>query len=247
MELGQWATGRIATAAGRRSVAQRFGAAPLPGRGIVASRRGRRGLAQIEEAVKLDPTDASLVVRAGEMSLAVGASERPSPAPSRQFGSTRSWRRPGHCAAACSGNGRARPGAGRPAAGVAIRARQSRDLLQDVAVLYRQRGQPARALATLHHLLDTYPPGEEPQLSLLLEGLTLVDLGRPARRPKAWRTRFAAARPTPRSCINWPRPKPPRAIRLPPRPRPSRPWPSTPPTSPAGSLLVQLAAMHRSG
>ena len=32
--------------------------------------------------------------------------------------------------------------------------------------MYRQRGQSARALTTLHHLLDTYPPGEEPQMAL---------------------------------------------------------------------------------
>jgi predicted Zn-dependent protease len=28
-------------------------------------------------------------------------------------------------------------------------------------------------------LLDTYPPGEEPQTALLLEGLALLELGRP--------------------------------------------------------------------
>jgi len=46
-------------------------------------------------------------------------------------------------------------------------------------VLYRERGQPARALASVHHLLDVYPPGEEPQTALVLEGLVLMDLQRP--------------------------------------------------------------------
>ncbi len=34
-------------------------------------------------------------------------------------------------------------------------------------------------MTTLHHLLDTYPPGGEPQKVLALEGLCLLDLGRP--------------------------------------------------------------------
>jgi Flp pilus assembly protein TadD len=45
--------------------------------------------------------------------------------------------------------------------------------------LYRQRGEHTRCLTTLHHLLDTYPEGEEPRLALQMEGLTLADLGRP--------------------------------------------------------------------
>jgi tetratricopeptide (TPR) repeat protein len=55
----------------------------------------------------------------------------------------------------------------------------STDLLLDLAVIHRERGQPARCLTTLHHLHDTYPPGEQPQAALVLEGLTLLDLGRP--------------------------------------------------------------------
>jgi thioredoxin-like negative regulator of GroEL len=31
----------------------------------------------------------------------------------------------------------------------------------------------------MHHLHDTYSPGEEPQSTLLLEGLTLLELNRP--------------------------------------------------------------------
>jgi predicted Zn-dependent protease len=52
-------------------------------------------------------------------------------------------------------------------------------VLLDIALMYRQRRQPTRALTTLHFLLDTYAPGEEPQMPLLLEGVTLLDLGRP--------------------------------------------------------------------
>jgi predicted Zn-dependent protease len=53
------------------------------------------------------------------------------------------------------------------------------EVLMDVAALYRQRGQHDRCLTTLHRLLDTYPPGQSPQMALWMEGLTLCDLGRP--------------------------------------------------------------------
>ena len=56
---------------------------------------------------------------------------------------------------------------------------QGADVLFDLAILYRQQGQLARALTTLHSLLDSYPPGEEPQMALMLEGQTLMALGRP--------------------------------------------------------------------
>jgi tetratricopeptide (TPR) repeat protein len=58
-------------------------------------------------------------------------------------------------------------------------APDSSDVLMDVAAIYRQRGQHDRCLTTLHHLLDTYPPGQATQLAYWMEGLTLADLGRP--------------------------------------------------------------------
>jgi len=57
-------------------------------------------------------------------------------------------------------------------------APSDRQTLLDVAELYRQRDQPQRALATLQHLLDVYPPGEEPTNVLYLEGLAYKALGR---------------------------------------------------------------------
>src|SRR5262249_35928347 len=53
------------------------------------------------------------------------------------------------------------------------------DLLLEVASMYRQRGQNARCLTAIYHLLDTYPSGEEPQPVLVMQGQTLMDLGRP--------------------------------------------------------------------
>jgi predicted Zn-dependent protease len=51
-------------------------------------------------------------------------------------------------------------------------------MLMDVAAIYRQRGQHDRCLTTLHHLLDTFPHGEQSQQALWMEGLALMDLGR---------------------------------------------------------------------
>jgi len=53
------------------------------------------------------------------------------------------------------------------------------DLLLEVASLYRLRGQNARCLTAIYHLLDSYPSGEEPQSVLVMQGQTLMDLGRP--------------------------------------------------------------------
>ena len=136
-------------------------------------------LAQIEEAVKLDPSDASLIVRAGEMSQAVGETGRALACAEQAIRLdpklASAWGLRGRVFWQLDQRDRALADLQR-----ALQfAPDSPELLQDVAMLYRQRGQPARALATLHHLLDTFPPGEEPQLSLLLEGQTLADLGRP--------------------------------------------------------------------
>ena len=57
-------------------------------------------------------------------------------------------------------------------------APQDRELLLEIAGVYRQIGQPTRCLTTLHQLLETYPPGQAPQQVLLQQGITLKQLGR---------------------------------------------------------------------
>jgi tetratricopeptide (TPR) repeat protein len=52
------------------------------------------------------------------------------------------------------------------------------DVLLRLAETYRQVGVPSRALATLQSLIDTYPPGEEPQQLLYLQALALTALER---------------------------------------------------------------------
>ncbi len=180
MEMGQWAQAesllqRAVEASPKDSEPHRYLAETLWHRGAADE-----ALTQIDEAVKLDPSDASLIVRAGEMLQAVGSTSK---ALSHAEQAIRldpklasAWALRGRIFWQLDQRDRALADLQR-----ALQFAPDRpDLLQDVAVLYRQRGQPARALATLHHLLDTYPPGEEPQLSLLLEGQALSDLGRPA-------------------------------------------------------------------
>lgn len=65
-------------------------------------------------------------------------------------------------------------------------------LLQDVALLYRARGEHRRCLTTLHHLLEAYPPGQEPAGALALAGDSYLALGRS--RDAADTLQLAAAR-----------------------------------------------------
>lgn len=53
-----------------------------------------------------------------------------------------------------------------------------RETLLEVAEVYRQLNQPQRALATLHTLGDSYPPGDEPAEVLYLTGLAYRALRR---------------------------------------------------------------------
>jgi tetratricopeptide (TPR) repeat protein len=146
----------------------------------VVWRKGEReeAIRQIEAAVRLDPTDASLLVRNGEMLLATAAFEQaldrvnraigldPRLAPAWALRGRIHWQLNEVDQAMCDLQRALQfsPGAA--------------DVLLDLAALHRQRGKHHRCLTTLHHLFDTYSPGEEPQFALLLEGLTLADLGR---------------------------------------------------------------------
>jgi tetratricopeptide (TPR) repeat protein len=180
MEMGQWAQAesllsRAVEASPNDSEAHHYLAETYWHRGAADA-----ALEHIEEAVELDPSDAPLLVRAGEMRLTVGSVNR-----SLEY-AEQAIRSDPKLATAWALRGRAfwRLGERDRALADLQRALQfapeNPDLLQDVAMLYRQQGQPARALAALHHLLDTYAPGEEPQLSLILEGQTLAELGRPS-------------------------------------------------------------------
>jgi tetratricopeptide (TPR) repeat protein len=136
-------------------------------------------LLQIEAAVRLDASDASLVVRCGEMLLATGATDKALQRAEEAI------RHDPKLSAAWALHGRANWKLGETDRALADLQRalqyspESPDVLMDVAALYRQLGRHDRCLTTLHHLLDTYPPGQQAQLAQWMEGLALADLGRP--------------------------------------------------------------------
>jgi tetratricopeptide (TPR) repeat protein len=136
-------------------------------------------LLQIEAAVRLDGADASLIVRDGEMRLATGETDKALACADEAIRLnpklSTAWALRGRVYWRTNETERALADMQR-----ALQyAPDSPDVLMDVSALYRQRGQHDRCLTTLHHLLDTYPPGQETQLALWMEGLTLADLGRP--------------------------------------------------------------------
>jgi tetratricopeptide (TPR) repeat protein len=135
-------------------------------------------MAQMELAMQQDSDNASLRVRAGEMSLTTGARE------SALSQAERAIRSDPQSAEAWALRGRCFKQMNQPDRALADLqhaldfAPNDSEVLFQVATIYRERGEAARSLTTIHHLLDTYSPGEEPQSVLRLEGLTLMDLGR---------------------------------------------------------------------
>jgi tetratricopeptide (TPR) repeat protein len=134
---------------------------------------------QMAEALRCDPSDAALPARAGEMALAVGAHQE------ALILGEQAIRLNPQLAAGWALRGRTFSRLNQPDRALADLQHavelhsQSANVLLDLAILYRQQGQPARALVSLHSLLDSYSPGEEPQVALILEGQILMALNRP--------------------------------------------------------------------
>jgi predicted Zn-dependent protease len=140
---------------------------------------GDDAISQIIEAVRLEPTNASLTVRAGEMYLAIGRRE------AAEAYAEKAIRLDPTLAAAWALRGRCFVKMNLPERALADLERavelapDQSELLLEIASLYRQRGQNTRCLTAIYHLLDTYPSGEEPQSVLVMQGQTLMALGRP--------------------------------------------------------------------
>jgi tetratricopeptide (TPR) repeat protein len=135
-------------------------------------------LEQLAEALKVAPNDATLWVRQAEMKLELGrvAEARADAdqaidvdpnynggwivrAHARQsMGELREALGDYHRALACDGS--------------------RTDILVEIAELYRQMGNPQRALMNLQSVAETYPPGGEPARILYLSGLAQTALGR---------------------------------------------------------------------
>jgi tetratricopeptide (TPR) repeat protein len=72
----------------------------------------------------------------------------------------------------------------------------SPEVLLQVAELYRRLNQPDRALVAIHSLIDSHPPGEEPQQLLYLQGLALTGLGRYGDAIESYHLTMQRGRPT---------------------------------------------------
>ena len=132
----------------------------------------RDAIVQMEAAVRLDPRHAPTLVRSGEMLLAVGATEKSLQRAEQAIALD------GSLAGAWALRGRVYRQQGDLQRALADLQQATRfgphmgDLLLEVAQVQYELGRPQRCLTTLHQLLDIYPPGEEPQQVLWLEGLS---------------------------------------------------------------------------
>ena len=133
---------------------------------------------QMQEAVRLAPDDAELLVRQAEMQCALGLCDAALEGIRRTLdldpNQARAWAVRGR-AAADQGNLRQALADYQRALSLAP---DDREMLFEIARLYQQLNRPQRSLAYLQSLLDTYPAGEEPQQPLYLEGLAYGALGR---------------------------------------------------------------------
>lgn len=178
MELGEWDKARavldeaVATsptdAEARRHLAEALWKSYSP----------REAVVHMEAAVKLDPRHAPTVVRAGEMLLEVGAvdlaHQRSEEAIALDSTLAGGWALRGRVE-------RQRGNAVRALADMqqALRfAPHQTDVLLQIAEVQYELGRPQRCLTMLHRLLDIYPPGEEPQQALWLEGLAYGSMER---------------------------------------------------------------------
>lgn len=136
-------------------------------------------LSHIATAVRLNSHDATLAARAGEMALAVGADDEALQQAEQALRldpmQSAAWALRGRAFARLNHPDRALADMHHAAELAPMRA----DVLLDLAAMYRKRGQPERSLAVLHNLFDKCPTDSEPPNARLLEGIALLELGRP--------------------------------------------------------------------
>lgn len=132
-----------------------------------------------EQACRCAPDDCPAATRAGEMRLAQGDARQ-----AVDWGN-RAIELNARSGAAWALRGRANQKLGATELALADYQQALRylptdpQLLTDVALLHRARGDHRRSLTTMHHLLDAYPPGQEPAGALALAGESYLALGRP--------------------------------------------------------------------
>ena len=162
-------------------------------------RRGARqeAIAQLDEACRLAEEEAALHVRMAQMRLAVGQVEHARRSvqlaldlnpelPDAWAMRARVMRADGRLRQALADYHRALG-----------YAPDDRQILLEIAELYRQLNRPQRALANLQSLAESYSPGEEPQQVLHLTGLAYMALGRADDAAESLSAAVTRAEPTP--------------------------------------------------
>jgi len=157
---------------------------------------GQDAVRQLVEAWKYDAHDPLLAVRAGEMYLAMGqvalARQAAGQALELDYKLASAWML----------RGKTFQAGDKPRDALADFHRAlgyapgSPPVLLELAETYRKLNQPERALAALENLIDTYPPGEETQHALDLQGLALARLGRYAEAAESYNLAAQRGRPT---------------------------------------------------
>ncbi len=154
-------------------------------------------IAQLKEASRLVGEDAPLRVRLAEMQLAVGRNQDAGGNADRALDINP------ESAAAWAIRGRVMRTEGQLRQALADYHHSlsydsnNTQVLLEVAELQRALNQPERALATLYHLADIYPPDEEPQHVLYLIGLAHVALQRYEDGAAAFTAAIHREKPTP--------------------------------------------------
>ena len=138
----------------------------------------RDAVVQLEAAVRMDPRHAPTVARSGEMLLEIGSIDRALQRAEEALALDSSL------ASAWALRGRIYRHKGELERALADMQQALRysphmnSVLLEVAEIQFSLQQPQRSLTALHHLLDVYAPGEEPQRVLWLEGLVYGALER---------------------------------------------------------------------
>lgn len=154
-------------------------------------------ISQMEEVVRLAEEDASMWSRLAEMYLADGRAELARGSAEKAIDLDPNL--PG--AWAVRGGAMLAIGRPRDALNDYLRALGyapgDREILMQVAELYRKMDQPLRALQTLQGLAETYSPGEEPADVLYLTGLAQLAVGRNDDAVESLTAAVTSERPTP--------------------------------------------------
>ncbi len=179
MELGKWYEAeallrQAAEAAPTDADARKHLAETLWQRGELVA-----AIVEIDKARELEPKNPYTAVRAGEMHLAAGelkvAADCAQAAVTSAPTLAEPWLLRGKVAAR---QGRADDALADLHRALSL-APNSTDALFNLALLHHDRNEHQRCLTSVHQWLDCYPPGQEPQTALLLEGQTYLALNRP--------------------------------------------------------------------